>query len=62
MHVDEHIGLEATCVPIPHTDAEMREMFLGAIKIQEEIVQHAQSMIQHYEYALSEMAAQELVA
>lgn len=38
---------------------QMRKMFLGAIKIQEELIADSQRRIEHYQRALSEMARQE---
>ncbi len=58
--VDEQIALEAVAESegpqfTPSND-QMRGMFLDAITIQQDIITHAQSMIKHYEWALSEMA------
>ena len=37
----------------------MREMFLGAIKLQEELIADATRRIEHYQWALSEMSKQD---
>ncbi len=37
----------------------MRQMFLGAIKLQEELIADSHRRIEHYNWALSEMAKQE---
>jgi hypothetical protein len=42
-----------------HTAEEYRDMFIGAIAIQEQIKVQADNMIAHYEYALSELAKQQ---
>jgi len=65
MHPDEQYAIEATTLGevggTLYTQAEYREMFLGAIKIQEEVKEQADRMIAHYQYALSELAKQEIV-
>ena len=38
---------------------QMREMFLGAIKLQEELIADSHRRIEHYNWALSEMTKQE---
>lgn len=55
LSVDEHIGVEAVHAEL-NTPDDFRMMFLGAIEKQRAIIAQAESMIAHYEYALSEMA------
>jgi len=60
LSVDEQIAVEAMAVKPPeeYTAQEMREMFHHAIDIQKEVITQANSMIKHYEWALSEMATE----